>query len=274
MMAGRRLQALCLILVLLLSTTAAPASAQADDPKQPSVDNPHMHFWGTSQLDQCWTHFDQNGSDGSSVDGYGMKEFSQGTQVEVDISCRIQSGENFKQDMWLNENGSINIELTFRIYSGDCTDNSECKDLTLTLSRGTTEIAQSVTSQETVNNYEDFTVNWNIPINETMYRWNKSGEEPIVRVEYSAPGVSGFGCGWLIDCDGEFRMYYSNNEDNYSVEANFPVVNVTGDGPGDGGDGDDGILGGAVGDSLPGFGLAAGLGALAMAAIASSRREE
>ena len=116
MMAGRRLQALCLVLVLLLSTTAAPASAQADDPKQPSVDNPHMHFWGTSQLDQCWTHFDGNGSDGSSVDGYGMKEFSQGTQVEVDISCRIQSGENFKQDMWLNENGSINIELSFRIY--------------------------------------------------------------------------------------------------------------------------------------------------------------
>ena len=35
-----------------------------------------------------------------------------------------------------------------------------------------------------------------------------------------------------------------------------------------------GFFGGAVGDSLPGFGLAAGLGALAMAAIASSRREE
>ena len=274
MMAGRRLQALCLVLVLLLSTTAAPASAQADDPKQPSVDNPHMHFWGTSQLDQCWTHFDVNGSDGSSVDGYGMKTFSQGTQVEVDISCRIQSGENFKQDMWLNENGSINIQLTFRIYSADCTDNSECKDLTLTLYRGNTEMAQSITSQETVNNYEDFTVNWNIQVNETMYRWNKSAEEPVVRVEYSAPGVSGLEC-FFIDCTGEFRMYYSNNEDNYSVEANFPVVNATGAGPGDGsGDGDDGLLGGAVGDSLPGFGLAAGLGALAMAAIASSRREE
>ena len=273
MMAGRRLQASCLVLVLLLSTTAAPASAQADDPKQPSVDNPHMHFWGTSQLDQCWTHFDGNGSDGSSVDGYGMKEFSQGTQVEVDISCRIQSGENFKQDMWLNENGSINIELSFRIYSADCTDTSECKDLTLTLYRGNTEIAQSVTSQETVNNYEDFTINWNIPINETMYLWNKSAEEPVVRVEYSAPGVSGLQC-IVLDCTGEFRMYYSNNEDGQAVEANFPIVNATSDGPGDGGDNGDGNLGGAVGDSLPGFGLAAGLGALAMAAIASSRRED
>ncbi|MEK9910171.1 MAG: hypothetical protein VW498_07385, partial [Candidatus Thalassarchaeaceae archaeon] len=60
-MAGRRLQALCLVLVLLLSSTAAPASAQVNDPKQPSVDNPHMHFWGTSQMDQCWTHFDEEG---------------------------------------------------------------------------------------------------------------------------------------------------------------------------------------------------------------------
>ena len=107
-----------------------------------------------------------------------------------------------------------------------------------------------------------------------MYRWNKSGEEPVIQVEYSAPGVSGLQC-FITDCTGEFRMYYSNNEENYSVEANFPVVNATGDGPGDGsGDDDDGLLGGAVGDSLPGFGLAAGLGALAMAAIASSRREE
>ena len=134
-------------------------------------------------------------------------------------------------------------------------------------------MAQTITSQETVNNYEDFTINWNIPINETMYRWNKSAEEPVVRVEYSAPGRSGLDC-IIFDCTGEFRMYYSNNEDGQAVEANFPIVNATGDGSGDGGDNGDGGLGGAVGDSLPGFGLAAGLGALAMAAIASSRREE
>ena len=268
MMAARRLQAMCLVLVLLVSTIAAPASAQADDPKQPSVDNPHMHFWGTSQLDQCWTHFDNNDSSGSASEGYGMKTFSQGTQVEVDISCRIQSGENFKEDMYVNQNGTITVELSFRIYSDDCTDTSECKDLTITLSRGTTDVAQFVKSVETVNNYEDFTIQWDIPVNETMYRWNKSSEEPVVRIEYSAPGISGIQC-IIFDCTGEFLMYYSNNEDNYSVETNFPVINATMDGPIDD---DDGIIG-DVSDSLPGFGLAAALGALAMAAIANTRRE-
>ena len=131
------------------------------------------------------------------------------------------------------------------------------------------DISQFVKSVETVNNYEDFTIQWNIPVNETMYRWNKSGEEPVVRIEYSAPGVSGFEC-FLLDCTGEFTMFYSNNEDNYSVEANFPVVNLTE--PGTGGDGGGGI-GGAVDDALPGFGLSAGLGALAMAAFARRKQE-
>ena len=94
MMTGRRLQALCLVLVMLSSSVAAPASAQTPDPKQPSVDNPHMHFWGTSQMDQCWTHFDEEGNDGSSQDGYGEKEFTgNGEQVDVDFTCRIQSVE-------------------------------------------------------------------------------------------------------------------------------------------------------------------------------------
>ena len=102
---------------------------------------------------------------------------------------------------------------------------------------------------------------------------DRSGEEPTLQIEFSKPGYSSvFGCGFFL-CGGWFRFYYSDNPDNYTVQANFPVVNLTETGPGEG-DGDGGLLGGAVGDSLPGFGLAAGLGALAMAAIASSRREE
>ena len=161
--------------------------------------------------------------------------------------------------------------MSFKIFSQDCTDTSECKDLTITLYRGNIEIAMFTKAVETVNNYEDFTISWDIPVNETMYRWNKSGEEPAIRVEYSAPNPSDATCLLpFTDCTGEFIMYYSNNEDNYSVEANFPVVNMTE--PGTGG-GDGGGIGGAVDDALPGFGLAAGLGALGMAAVGASRFE-
>jgi hypothetical protein len=88
------------------------------------------------------------------------------------------------------------------------------------------EVARSVTPANSVNNGGDETIRWEIQTNETMERWNKSSEEPSIRVEYSAPGESGFLCVFL-DCDGQFRMYYSNNEDNASVVANFPVINAS-----------------------------------------------
>jgi hypothetical protein len=273
MMTGRRLQALCLVLVMLSSSVAAPASAQTPDPKQPSVDNPHMHFWGTSQMDQCWTHFDEEGNDGSSQDGYGEKEFTgNGEQVDVDFTCRIQSGETFKDNMYLDANKSISIELTFAIVNTDCDDQRECQDLTLTLFKGTTPVASDSFPMNSEGDPQS--INWNIPIAQNMTSWNKSGEEPSIQIEFSKPGYSSFtGCGNIFLCGGSFRFYYSDNADNESAVANFPVINMTETGPEDGDD-DGGLLGGAVGDSLPGFGLAAGLGALAMAAIASSRREE
>ena len=48
--------------------------------------------------------------------------------------------------------------------------------------------------------------------------------------------------------------------------VNFPIINQSMPGNND----DDSALG-AVGDALPGFGLMAGMSALAMAAVASSR---
>ena len=44
-----RLQSAALVALLLLSYIGAPASAQEvqEDPKQPAVDNPHMHIYGT-----------------------------------------------------------------------------------------------------------------------------------------------------------------------------------------------------------------------------------
>jgi len=276
MQAHRAAHALGLALLLALSTVAAPASAQdaVQDPKQPSVDNPHMHFWGDSSLNNCWTHFDGNDSSGSASEGYGEETFPQGEQVEVEFSCKMQ--ENLKQDLYLDANGTIVIEIEVRIFSGNCDDDTtqECIPLTLTLMKGSTEIAKQ--EFPGVNNdYDDEAVQWNLNTNETMARWNKSMEEPEIHVQYSWPGENGILCGLPFnDCTGEFWFYYSNNEENYTVEANFPVINYTIPGEG-GGDGDGGI-GDTVSDALPGFGLVAGIGALALAAVGASRftREE
>ena len=269
-----RLQAIGLVLILTLGSVAAPASAQdaVQDPKQPSVENPHMHFWGDSGLNNCWTHFDANDSSGSASEGYGSETFPQGQQVEVDFTCSMQ--ENLKQDMYLDANGTIVIDIEVRIFSGDgCYDSHECIPLTLTLMKGTLEMAEQEFPGVN-NNFDDEAVHWEINTNESMARWNKSTDEPQLRVQYSWPGYNGFECLLpFTDCDGEFTFFYSNNEENYTVEANFPVVNQTI--PGEGGGGGDGI-GGAVSDALPGFGLVAGIGALALAAVRASRftREE
>ena len=274
MQTQRAAHAFGLALLLALSTVAAPASAQdaVQDPKQPSVDNPHMHIWGDSNLNNCWTHFDANDSSGSASEGYGSETFPQGEQVEVDFTCKMQ--ENLKQDLYLDANGTIVIEIEVRIYSGNGCDDStqECIPLTLTLSKGSTEIAKREFS-DVNNDWEDEAVRWEINANETMARWNKSLEEPQLRVQYSWPGEDNFITCLLQDCTGEFWLYYSNNEENYTVEANFPVVNQTI--PGEGG-GSDGGIGGAVSDAIPGFGLVAGIGALALAAVGASRftREE
>ena len=100
-------------------------------------------------------------------------------------------------------------------------------------------------------------------------------DEPEIHVQFSWPGYNGLDCIFpFVDCDGEFRFYYSNNENNDTVEVNFPVINQTI--PGEGGGGGDGGIGDTVSDALPGFGLVAGIGALALAAVGASRftREE
>ena len=66
-----RLQSAALVVLLLVSSIGAPTSAQFVDPKQPSVDNPDMYIYGTSDLSNCFMHFDGNDSTCSAEEGYG-----------------------------------------------------------------------------------------------------------------------------------------------------------------------------------------------------------
>jgi len=260
-----RLQSAALVALLLLSYIGAPASAQEvqEDPKQPSVDNPHMHIYGTDDFSSCFSHFDGEDSTGSAEEGKGMRTWGQGQQVDVDFMCSMN--ERFRDDMYLDENGTIELKLSFNILSNDCNENADCTNLTLTLKKGTFTVATKE-FPEMNNNGNDQTINWNIDVDRNMTRWNKSGgEEPVIQIEYSKPGFNDFTCAFF-DCTAEFSIYYSNQNDS-TVEVLFPVVNKTMPIIDD----DDGGIGGAVGDALPGFGLMAGMAALAMAAVAGSR---
>ena len=267
-MMQKTLVALSLAFFLLSSVVAAPVSAQAvNDPKQPSVENPHMHFWGTGDLSSCWTHFDSNDSTGSSEEGYGERTYGSG-QVEISLSCRMQ--DNLKEDMYLNPNGTILIEVGVNIFSGECdNDQGNCQELTLTLKRGNLAIASQEFPAVSVDG-DDEQVRWELPVDRNMTVWNKSVEEPTLDIEFSKPGYNGIECGLFADCTGTFRFYYSNNQDGMDAEVLWPVVNMTEETPdGEGGEGEDG---GSLPGGLPGFGLVAGLASLALAAVAGSSR--
>ena len=136
-----RLQSAALVALLLVSYIGAPATAQQvqDDPKQPSVDNTIMQILGTDDFSSCFTHFDKNDSTGSAADGFGTRNYPENGQVDVDFECSFNEG--FREDMYLNENGTIELKMTFNIYSADCNDNADCTNLTLSLKKGTFTVA-------------------------------------------------------------------------------------------------------------------------------------
>ena len=264
-----RLQSAALVVLLLVGSIGAPTSAQFVDPKQPTVDNNVMYIFGTSDLTNCFMHFDGNDSTGSAEEGYGEQVWpnQDNQQIEMDYTCRVS--DNFKQDMYLNANGSIQISLEFNIDAGgDCgAPNAVCENLNLTLYKGGIELAKQEFPAVDTNGNDD-SLTWNIDVDRNMTRFNRSGEEPQLRVEFSKPGTSGSiltPCSFFY-CGGSFRMYYHTTNGSNSADVNFPVVNQSMPG----GVEDEGGLS-AVSDALPGFGLMAGMAALAMAAVASSR---
>ena len=264
-----RLQSAALVVLLLVSSIGAPTSAQFVDPKQPAVDNPTMYIYGTSDLSNCFMHFDGEDDSGSAEEGYGEQVWpnQNGQQIEMDYTCRIS--DNFKQDMYLDNNGTINIKLNFNIDAGGNCGNAGavCENLNLTLYKGGIELAKQEFPAVDTNGNDD-SINWDIQVDRNMTRFNRSGEEPQVRVEFSKPGTDqGALCSFGLYCGGSFRMYYHQSNASGNAEVLFPVVNQSMPVVDD----DEGGLGGAVGDALPGFGLMAGMAALAMAAVAGSR---
>ena len=179
--------AVALTVLMALSTIGAPVTAQevVADPRQPSPDNPHMHVYGSNDLANCFMHFDGNDTSGSA-DPRDMAKRTwtgQNSRIEVDYTCRMES---FKQDMYNSENGTITVHLEFEIDAQDCQEtDAQCKNLTLTFFKGGFQVAQEVFLAMLLNGATN-SVDWEIPINENMTRFNKS-EEPQIQVQFSHP---------------------------------------------------------------------------------------
>ena len=218
---------LSLAVVLLFSVSLLSVFVVAQDGQNnhPTEEQPYMYFWGSDDLSECWSNFD-NASTGSSSSGFGEIAFPAGDDVSVEYSCNMQSA--FTDDFLLAINETISMRLKFNIESGNC--GGDCTDLTLTLSRGQEEIDQFVQSADSVNNGNDFTTQWDILVDDSVRTWDKDTMLTLT-VEYSVPAQGGPQCtdppgpvGPIADCSGNFRMYYS--EDGGSpgdVYAEFPI---------------------------------------------------
>ena len=261
MQAHRAAHALGLALLLALSTVAAPASAQdaVQDPKQPSVDNPHMHIWGSSDLNQCWTHFDGNDSSGSASDGYGEETSGSGT-LNIEVTCRM---ETFVKNKILLAEGEdihmrfkIEIDGEWRNGQGQCA--SDCENLNVTLMRGGVDAyTQEFPNLESGEN----DVHWQLPVYPDLVEWNKSQDEPAIKFTMVLKPIDGF---LFFDTDALFRLYYNDEQhtdSSYNATVMFPILNDTAaDEIIDEGKGNDS-------EDTPGFTALIGVGGLAAAAL-------
>jgi hypothetical protein len=62
-----------------------------------------------------------------------------------------------------------------------------CENLNLTLYKGGIELAKQEFPAVDTNGNDD-SINWDIDVDRNMTRFNRSGEEPQLRVEFSKPG--------------------------------------------------------------------------------------
>ena len=201
--------------LLLTSLLLSHASAQSTDTKQPNPGNTTMYLWGDAVLDdgECFNHFS---SDESTQYGFGEYDWTD----DIDFECPLQSP--LFEDMFLDPNGSIDIQLGFLIQSSE---NSGGEDLLISLKRDSEVLAQEEFVFPTFSKEQ---ISWQIPVTESMLYWEKNST-PTLQIQFNKPGPEAEECAdpnkaWAR-CEPKFRIYYSDNTEGLNVEGTFPIIN-------------------------------------------------
>ena len=205
------------VLFLLISVTSNSVLAQTQAYSQPSSENQTMYLWGDSSLENgnCYTHFS---SEDSTDVGYGEIEETE----NINFSCSLD--QPLLEDMYLNPEGSINLQLGFLIQSSE---NSGGDELLLSLQKDSEILAQQ---EFTFSTYSNEQVSWQIQVSENMTFWEQ-GSTPQLNIQFNKPGPTALEClnpqKALAGCDAKFRLYYSDNTEGMTVEGMFPILNAS-----------------------------------------------
>jgi len=259
-----------LFLMAIPATMADSANARImqETGEQPSHENNTFYLWGQSSGTPCWGHFN-NTDDGSANDGYA--ETTQGNgKMEVEWTCRMDP--QLKEDFALEVDAQIQVHLMIDIAGnwengqGNC--QSDCENLNISLMKGGLEVAKYEYTAMTSGENE---ITITFPVNETLEVWDDATDNPALRVRMVLYASSGLGCGFFFNCDAEFRMYFSGQEEaQYNGTVTFPILNETASedilGTGDEGGSDDA-------KGMPGFGIFAAASAIGIAAFARRKQE-
>ena len=219
--------------IAILLLTSLPSSLaddgenqtmQANSGEQPSHENNTFYLWGRDNGNPCWGHFN-NSDSGSSADGYGEESRSSG-QLEIEWTCRMDPP--LADDFALDGDGEIVVHLMIDVQGNwengnGC--NGNCEELNVSLMKGGVEAARFQFSSMTTGENEIVVT---FPVNETLQVWDKNTDNPGIRVRMVLEATTGFGCGFIFNCDASFRMYYSGQDsENYNGTATFPILNET-----------------------------------------------
>ena len=271
-MRAKTLVALLVTALMLTPVQAGDVTASqsqpAEDPKQPDVNNQtmYMHFNG-SNGDVAWTHFQS--MDNESEEAY-MDDNENG-QVNVDITFRMTPELNKR--IYLEEDGLIRGSFKINVQGDWTNDNdgqtacgqNDCDELNITLMAGPNIIGKH---HETGLNEGDNTVVFNFQMEEdTVVDWNKKDFNPVVKVEMKLQGDYTEG--------GFLGLQASGNPASFSMKMGMdsflelPIDEASWDkGFQEGGD-----IGGEMEDT-PGFTLVVASAAIAMAVFVNIGKEE